>query len=114
MPSIKIFDVPERYKSFLFRSILISLEEPSNTSFFSKLIGAPDKEIKSLINWLGWEWNESYLSPHLNGRAVYTASDIQIRSPINSKSIRGWKNYKQILQASIKMLTQTAKHRDLL
>jgi len=81
---------------------------------YDLLVTNPDKEIKSLINWLGWEWNESYLSPHLNDRAVYTASDIQIRSPINSKSIRGWKNYKQLLQPSIKMLTQTAKYRDLL
>ena len=81
---------------------------------YDLLVKNPVEEIKLLINWLGWEWNESYLSPHLNGRAVYTASDIQIRSPINSKSIRGWKNYKQILKPSIKMLTQTAKHRDLL
>ena len=81
---------------------------------YDLLVTNPKTIIKSLIKWLGWEWNESYLSPHLNDRAVYTASDIQIRSPINSKSIRGWKNYKQILQPSIKMLTQTAKYRDLL
>ena len=73
-----------------------------------------DEEIKSLINWLGWEWNESYLSPHLNKRAVYTASDIQVRSPINSKSIRGWKNYKDMLQPSIEMLSKSDKYRDLL
>ena len=80
---------------------------------YDLLVKNPNKEIKSLINWLGWEWNESYLSPHLNERAVYTASDIQVRSPINSKSIRGWRNYKQILQPAIEMLTQTEKYRDL-
>ena len=34
---------------------------------YDLLVTNPDKEIKSLINWLGWEWNDSYLSPHLNG-----------------------------------------------
>ena len=81
---------------------------------YDLLVTNPDKEIKSLINWLGWEWNESYLSPHLNERAVYTASNIQVRSPINLKSIRGWKNYKEMLQPSIEILTQTEKYRDLL
>ena len=81
---------------------------------YDSLVTNPDKEIKSLINWLGWEWNESYLSPHLNERAVYTASDIQVRSPISSKSIKGWKNYEQLLQPAIEMLAQTEKYRDLL
>ena len=44
----------------------------------------------------------------------YTASDIQVRSPINSKSIKGWKNYEQLLQPAIEMLAQTEKYRDLL
>ena len=42
------------------------------------------KKIKTLISWLGWEWNKSYLSPHLNLRTVSIASNIQVRSPINS------------------------------
>ena len=121
------FDTGNYYSSTLIDSTKVYLDQEKIISIYKDqfpqkiydlnydlLVTNPDKEIKSLINWLGWEWNESYLSPHLNERAVYTASDIQIRSPINSKSIRGWKNYKQILEPSIKMLTQTAKYRDLL
>ena len=37
---------------------------------YDSLVSNPNKEIKSLINWLGWEWQESYLSPHLNPRSV--------------------------------------------
>ena len=48
------------------------------------------KEIKALIKWLNWEWNNSYLSPHLNKRSVSTASNVQVRYPINSNSIGGW------------------------
>ena len=51
-------------------------------------------------------------SPHLNDRAVYTASDIQVRSPINSKSIGLWKNYKDMLKPSIEMLSQTERYQD--
>ena len=59
---------------------------------YDSLVKNPNQEIKSLISWLGWQWNDQYLSPHLNTRSVSTASNIQVRSPINSKSIGGWKN----------------------
>ena len=121
------FDTGNYYSSSLIDSTKVYLDQEKIISIYKDqfpqkiydlnydlLVTNPGKEIKSLINWLGWEWNESYVSPHLNKRAIYTASDIQVRSPINSKSIRGWKNYKQILEPSIKMLTQTAKYRDLL
>ena len=121
------FDAGNYYSSSLIDSTKVYLDQEKIISIYKDqfpqtiydlsydlLVANPNKEIKSLINWLGWEWNESYLSPHLNERAVYTASDIQVRSPINSKSIRGWKNYKQILQPAIEMLTQTEKYRDLL
>ncbi|WP_269609225.1 sulfotransferase family protein [Prochlorococcus marinus] len=77
------------------------------------LVSNPNKGIKSLISWLGWEWNDSYLSPHQNPRTVSTASSIQVRSPINSKSIGGWNNYKEMLKPAIEILTQTDKYQDI-
>ena len=77
------------------------------------LVNNPDKEIKSLISWLGWEWQEYYLSPHLNCRLVSTASSVQVRSPINSKSVGGWKNYKEMLQPAIKILSETDRYQEL-
>ena len=59
---------------------------------YDLLVKNPDKEIKSLINWLGWEWNSLYLSPELNKRAVYTASNIQVI--IQNQSVDG-KNTKK-------------------
>ena len=81
---------------------------------YDSLVANPNEEIKSLISWLDWKWEDTYLSPHLNKRSVSTASNVQVRSPINSKSVGGWKNYKDMLQPSIQMLTQTKKYRDLL
>ena len=68
------------------------------------LVEKPNKAIKSLIKWLGWEWNDAYLTPHLNRRPVFTASDVQVRYPINAKSIGGWKNYKTMLKPAYEIL----------
>ena len=80
---------------------------------YDKLVEHPNQEIKSVISWLGWKWDDKYLSPHLNPRAVSTASNIQVRSPINSTSISGWKHYKEMLKPAIEILTQNYKYQDL-
>ena len=81
---------------------------------YDSLVSNSNKEIKSLISWLDWKWEDSYLSPHLNKRSVLTSSSVQVRSPINSKSIGGWRNYKDMLQPAIEILTQTEKYQNLL
>ena len=80
---------------------------------YDLLVSNPKEEIKSLVSWLGWKWANKYLSPHLNTRSVSTASKVQVRSPINSKSIGGWKNYKDMLKPAMEILTQTEKYKDL-
>ena len=79
---------------------------------YDELVTNPLEEIKSLILWLGWEWNELYLSPHLNNRKVFTRSNVQVRSPINSKSVRGWKNYKDMLKPSIEILIKNGYYKE--
>jgi len=81
---------------------------------YDSLVSNPHTEIKSLICWLGWQWDDSYLTPHLNPRSVSTASSVQVRSPINSKSIEGWKNYKEMLKPAIEILTETKKYKDII
>ena len=81
---------------------------------YDLLVSNPDKEIKSLISWLGWNWQDWYLSPHQNTRAIATRSSVEVRSPINSKSIGGWKNYREMLKPALEILTQSEKYRKLL
>jgi len=81
---------------------------------YELLVTNPEKIIKSLIKWLGWEWHENYLYPHKNKRTVLTASDIQVRYPISPKSIGGWKNYKDMLKPAISLLSKTDKFKDLI
>ncbi len=98
-------EIMTKYKN-RFRSKIYDLN-------YEKLVVNPKPEIKSLISWLGWDWDDQYLSPHLNPRSVSTASNIQVRSPINSKSIGGWKHYKEMLKPTITILSQNHKYQDI-
>tara|TARA_B100000242_G_scaffold291985_1_gene266402 strand:- start:95 stop:1687 length:1593 start_codon:yes stop_codon:yes gene_type:complete len=64
---------------------------------YDSLVTNPESEIPKLIEWLNFEWDKKYLAPHLNRRSVYTTSKIQVRYPINNKSLLGWKNYRDLL-----------------
>ena len=70
----------------------------------------PSFEIRKIIDWLGWEWTEEYTSPHKNKRSVFTASSEQVRNPIHSKSLRGWKKYKDLLEPALELISN---NRDL-
>ncbi len=80
---------------------------------YDKLVTHPSEEIKSLIRWLGWNWSDLYLSPHLNKRKVSTRSNVQVRSPINAKSLGGWKNYKELLRPAMEIITKKDKYKAL-
>ena len=84
-----------------------------NGNYYEKLVKNPNKIIKSLINWLGWKWDDRYLSPQLNSRPIFTRSVVEARSPINSKSIGIWKNYKEILRPAMEIITKEEKYKEL-
>ena len=90
-----------------FRSVIYDLN-------YDELVTNPLEEIKSLISWLQWEWNDNYLYPHLNQRSVFTRSNVEIRSPINSKSVGGWKNYKDMLKPAIEILSQNGRFEEFI
>ena len=120
------FAKDNEYSSSLIDSAIVYLDQKEIMNKYKKkfpeniydlnydfLVKNPDKEIKSLIKWLGWNWNKSYLKPHLNHRSVVTASDVQARSKINSSSLGGWKNYKEMLKPAIEILTQDDEYKNL-
>ena len=80
---------------------------------YDKLVTDPTEEIKSLIIWLGWKWDDLYLSPHLNNRKISTRSNVQVRSPINAKSIGGWKKYTKMLKPAMEIITKNEYYKDL-
>ena len=75
---------------------------------YDKFTNQPKKLLSPLIDWLGLEWNESYLHPEKSHRLINTASVIQARQPINSKSVGGWKNYRELLQPAETILRESS------
>ena len=73
--------------------------------YHDKVVSDPKKFIPNLINWLGWEWDDNYLSPHKSKRNVFTASSSQVREKINSKSVGEWSNYEELLKPAIDILS---------
>ena len=79
----------EKYKNFIY---FLSYE---------KLVNNPEQEIRKIIDWLGFSWDDSYLHPDKSQQGFFTASNVQVRSPINNKSIGGWKKYTELMQEPI-------------
>ena len=65
---------------------------------YDKLVNDSETEIRKLIDWLGFRWDNSYLNPHKSKQGFFTASNVQVRSPINNKSVGGWQNYSKLLK----------------
>ena len=68
-----------------------------------QVVQKPEETIKYLINWLGWEWSDKYLSPQKSKRSVFTASSAQVRKKINSQFSGYWKNYEDLLKPISKL-----------
>ena len=68
---------------------------------YDRLVNNPEIEIRKLLNWLGLAWSDSYLNHHKSKQGFFTASNVQVRSPINNKSVGGWQNYSKLLKESL-------------
>ena len=91
----------EKYKN-VFPKNIFSLD-------YDQLVSNPEDVITKLVEWLNWDWDDIYLSPHLNNRSVATASNVQVRSPINNKSVGGWLKYKDLLTPALNEISKTKK-----
>ena len=57
-----------------------------------------------VLKYCELEWEDECMNFHKNKRIVRTASNMQVREPINKKSIRAWGKYEDNLQLMIKTL----------
>ena len=64
---------------------------------YDELVSCPRKYIPRLTQFCGFSWDERFLDPHRSRRLVNTASALQVRKPINAKSVGGWKRYEDDL-----------------
>ena len=61
---------------------------------YEKLVNDPEKEAKKIIEFCGLDWQDECLEIHKNSAPVATASAVQVRQPINNKSVGNWQKYK--------------------
>ena len=71
---------------------------------YEELVMNQEKNSKQLIDYIGLDWNEDCINFHKNKRTVKTASNLQVREPMYSRSINRWKNYKKQLEPLRSML----------
>jgi tetratricopeptide (TPR) repeat protein len=62
-----------------------------------RLIEAPEREIRALLDALGLPFDPACLRAHENKRAVRTASSEQVRRPINREGVDQWRPYERWL-----------------
>ena len=79
---------------------------------YDEIILNPEQEIKSLVSWLGWEYEEKYLNPKLDP-TTYIRSDKQ-NSFLNKKHQNTWKHYKDLLKPAIEVFEERGKYQNLI
>jgi len=64
---------------------------------YQELVNSPELHSKELIEFCGLDWQEACLHINSNNAPVATASAVQVRQPINNKSINNWQKYDKYL-----------------
>lgn len=68
---------------------------------YEDVVADTEKAARSLIDFVGLEWQDACLDFHKSSRPVKTASVAQVRKPIYKSSVKRWKKYGTGLQPLI-------------
>ena len=94
----------------LFKDLMAFWLEQFASNFYvvnyENLVSTPHIAGKSMVEFCGLEWHENLLDITSNTASVATASAVQVRSPINSKSVGNWKKYDKYLDEVKAVLTE--------
>jgi hypothetical protein len=60
---------------------------------YEDLVNNPEKNVRLILSHCDLEWQSQCLNFHENLAPVSTASSVQVRQPLNNKSIGRWKRY---------------------
>ena len=69
---------------------------------YDELVIKPEEEIKSLLDWLDWDWDSKYLKPNLDGTTI-GFSNISKSEMLKKDYLGSWKNYRELLSPAIKI-----------
>ena len=70
-----------------------------------ELLDNQERVSKELVEYCGLDWENACLEFYKTAGQVQTASNEQVREPINKKSVAAWKNYEEFLEPLIKNLS---------
>ncbi|MGJ8691156.1 MAG: tetratricopeptide repeat-containing sulfotransferase family protein [Thalassotalea sp.] len=71
---------------------------------YEELVNLPEINAKKLVEFTGLTWQPQCLEIDKNTSPVATASAVQVRQPINNKSVGFWQNYRAYLAETISQL----------
>ncbi len=71
---------------------------------YESLVANLDGEARRMVDFLDLDWDPACLNFQMTRRVVRTASLVQVRQPVHSRSVGRWKNYESILQPLIRAL----------
>lgn len=73
---------------------------------YEKLIAHPEAVSRELFAFLGLDWRPEYLKIENNPAPVATASAVQVREPLNARSVGRWRHYARQLDSSRAIIEQ--------
>ncbi len=72
---------------------------------YENLVENQRKETERLLDCLGLEWDAACMNFHRSSRNVQTASNFQVRQPMYSSSIGGWRRFEKELKPLLDALS---------
>ena len=65
---------------------------------YESTVSALEPNARELIDYLGLPWEDACLRFHEQAKAVSTASAVQVREPVHTRSIGRWRKYEKQLE----------------
>jgi len=73
---------------------------------YEALVADFEPQARRLIEYVGLEWDPACLAFHQTRRAIRTASLVQVRQPVHTRSVGRWKNYAKSLEPLLGLLQE--------
>lgn len=74
---------------------------------YEALTHDPEPTIRALLAFCGLDWDAACLMPEKTARNVKTLSSVQVRQPINTRSVGAWRRFETDLQPLVDTLAET-------
>ena len=64
---------------------------------YEELINHQERQSRTLIEFIGLDWDDNCLSSHKTNRRIQALGSWQVRQPIHNNSVARWKHYEEFL-----------------